>query len=329
MTHIRKILYALLLLGLLSAPFLGLYPIFVMKLMCLALFASAFNLLLGYTGLLSFGHAAFLGGAAYVAGHAIKVWGVTPEVGLLLGTLFGAALGWLFGVLAIRRQGIYFAMITLALAQMVYFLALQMPFTHGEDGLQAVPRGKLFGLLSLSNDLTMYYVTLAIVVAAFLLIVRTVHSPFGQVLKGIKENEPRAISLGYDVNRYKLMAFVISAALSGLAGSLKTLVLGFASLTDVHWSTSGEVILMTLLGGLGTLSGPLVGSTLIVVIENKIGEIGRDIASISGIDWFNSLGESVTIVTGLIFVICVLLFRRGVMGELAAFAQRWTASRKS
>jgi branched-chain amino acid transport system permease protein len=329
MTHIRKILYALLLLGLLSAPFLGLYPIFVMKLMCLALFASAFNLLLGYTGLLSFGHAAFLGGAAYVAGHAIKVWGVTPEVGLLLGTLFGAALGWLFGVLAIRRQGIYFAMITLALAQMVYFLALQMPFTHGEDGLQAVPRGKLFGLLSLSNDLTMYYVTLAIVVAAFLLIVRTVHSPFGQVLKGIKENEPRAISLGYDVNRYKLLAFVISAALSGLAGSLKTLVLGFASLTDVHWSTSGEVILMTLLGGLGTLSGPLVGSTLIVVIENKIGEIGRDIASISGIDWFNSLGESVTIVTGLIFVICVLLFRRGVMGELAAFAQRWTASRKS
>lgn len=329
MTHIRKILYALLLLALLSAPFLGAYPIFVMKLMCVALFASAFNLLLGYTGLLSFGHAAFLGGAAYVAGHAMKVWGVTPEVGLLLGTVFGAALGWLFGVLAIRRQGIYFAMITLALAQMVYFIALQMPFTHGEDGLQAVPRGKLFGLLSLSNDLTMYYVTLAIVVAAFALIVRTVHSPFGQVLKGIKENEPRAISLGYDVNRYKLLAFVLSAALAGLAGSLKTLVLGFASLTDVHWSTSGEVILMTLLGGLGTLSGPLVGSALIVVIENKIGEIGGDLASLTGVDWFSTLSESVTIVTGLIFVICVLLFRRGVMGELAALAQRWTKSRKS
>ncbi len=328
MMHIRKILYALLLLALLSAPFLGLYPIFVMKLMCLALFASAFNLLLGYTGLLSFGHAAFFGGAAYVAGHAMKIWGVTPEIGLLLGTVFGAALGWLFGVLAIRRQGIYFAMITLALAQMVYFLALQMPFTHGEDGLQAVPRGKLFGLLSLSDDLTMYYVTLVIVVAAFLIIVRTVHSPFGQVLKGIKENEPRAISLGYDVNRYKLLAFVLSAALSGLAGSLKTLVLGFASLTDVHWSTSGEVILMTLVGGLGTLSGPIVGSTLIVVIENKIGEIGSDLASISGIDWFNTLGESVTIVTGLIFVICVLLFRRGVMGELAAFAQRWTKPKR-
>lgn len=328
MTQLRKILYALLLLALISAPFLGFYPIFVMKLMCLALFASAFNLLLGYTGLLSFGHAAFLGGAAYVAGHAMKVWGVTPEIGLLLGTAFGAALGWLFGVLAIRRQGIYFAMITLALAQMVFFIALQMPFTHGEDGLQAVPRGKLFGLLDLRNDLTMYYVALVIVVAAFLLIVRTVHSPFGQVLKGIKENEPRAISLGYDTNRFKLLAFVLSAALAGLAGSLKTLVLGFASLTDVHWSTSGEVILMTLVGGLGTLSGPIVGSALIVVIENKLGEIGTTIADVTGIGWFNTLGESVTIVTGLIFVICVLVFRRGVMGELGALAQRWQRARK-
>src|SRR6478735_6285950 len=223
-----------------------------MKLMCFALFASAFNLLLGYTGLLSFGHAAFLGGSAYVAGHAMKVWGLTPE------------LGWIAGLLAIRRQGIYFAMITLALAQMVFFVALQAKFTGGEDGLQGVPRGKLFGVLDLQNDLTMYYVTLVIVVAAFLLIVRTIHSPFGQVLKGIKENEPRALSLGYDVSRFKLLAFVISAALSGLAGSLKTLVLGFATLTDVHWSSSGSVILMTLLGGLGTLSGPIVGAAIVV-----------------------------------------------------------------
>src|SRR4051812_46049083 len=220
--------YGLLLLGLLAAPMLGAYPVFVMKLMCFALFASAFNLLLGYTGLLSFGHAAFLGGSAYVAGYAMKSWGFTPELGLIAGTVFGGLLGWLFGVLAIRRQGIYFAMITLALAQMMFFVALQAKFTGGEDGLQGVPRGKLFGLIDLSNDLTMYYVVLVVVVAAFLLIVRTIHSPFGQVLKGIKENEPRALSLGYDVSRFKLLAFVISAALSGLAGSLKTLVLGFA-----------------------------------------------------------------------------------------------------
>ncbi|HEY1225683.1 MAG TPA: branched-chain amino acid ABC transporter permease, partial [Ramlibacter sp.] len=251
-------LYLLLLIALVAAPFAGAYPVFVMKLLCFALFACAFNLLLGFTGLLSFGHAAFLGGSAYVAGHAMKIWGLTPELGLLLGTATGALLGWLFGVLAIRRQGIYFAMITLALAQMVFFVALQAKFTGGEDGLQAVPRGKLFGVVDLGNDLTMYYVTLAIVVAAFLLIMRTIHSPFGQVLKGIKENEPRALSLGYDVSRFKLLAFVISAALSGLAGSLKTLVLGFATLTDVHWSSSGSVILMTLLGGLGTLSGPIV-----------------------------------------------------------------------
>ncbi|MFT3720359.1 branched-chain amino acid ABC transporter permease [Pseudorhodoferax sp.] len=314
--------YGLLLLALIAAPFLGAYPVFMMKLLCFALFASAFNLLLGYTGLLSFGHAAFLGGSAYVAGHAMKVWGVTPEVGLVLGTATGALLGWLFGVLAIRRQGIYFAMITLALAQMVFFVALQAKFTGGEDGLQGVPRGKLFGVLSLQDDLTMYFVTLAIVAGAFALIVRTIHSPFGQVLKGVKENEPRAISLGYDTHRFKLLAFVLSAALAGLAGSLKTLVLGFATLTDVHWTASGGVILMTLLGGLGTLSGPLVGAAVVVMLENKIGEMGNALASLTGIEWFTTLGESVTMVTGLIFVVCVLVFRRGIMGEVLAFVQR-------
>ncbi|CAA2109934.1 branched-chain amino acid ABC transporter permease [Variovorax paradoxus] len=319
---ISLVVYALLLVALVLAPFFGAYPVFVMKLMCFALFAAAFNLLLGYTGLLSFGHAAFLGGSAYVAGHAMKVWGLTPELGLIAGTLTGAFLGWIFGVLAIRRQGIYFAMITLALAQMMFFVALQARFTGGEDGLQGVPRGKLFGLVDLSSDLTMYYVALVIVVAAFLLIVRTIHSPFGQVLKGIKENEPRALSLGYDVSRFKLLAFVISAALSGLAGSLKTLVLGFATLSDVHWTASGQVILMTLVGGLGTLSGPLVGSAVVVLLENKIGELGNLLARITTVDWFNTLGESVTMVTGLIFVICVLAFRKGIMGEIIAFVDR-------
>ena len=314
--------YGLLLLGLIIAPFAGAYPVFVMKLMTFALFASAFNLLLGYTGLLSFGHAAFFGGAAYITGHAIKVWHLTPELGILLGVAFGAALGVVFGWLAIRRQGIYFSMITLALAQMLFFACLQMPFTGGEDGLQAVPRGKLFGVLSLESDWTMYYVALAIVVLAFLLIMRTVHSPFGQVLKALKENEPRAISLGYDVDRFKLLAFVISAALAGLAGSLKTVVLGFATLTDVHWTASGQVILMTLVGGLGLLSGPIVGSAVIVALENKIGDIGTWLSRLTGVEWFNTLGESVTIVTGLIFVICVLAFRRGIMGELIAFIDR-------
>ena len=243
-------------------------------------------------------------------------------MGLIAGTLFGATLGLVFGWLAIRRQGIYFSMITLALAQMVFFVALQAKFTGGEDGLQGVPRGKLFGFIDLQNDLTMYYVALTIVVSAFLLIARTVHSPFGQVLKGIKENEPRAISLGYDVNRFKLLAFVISAALSGLAGSLKTLVLGFASLSDVHWTASGQVILMTLVGGLGTLSGPLVGSAVVVLLENKIGDFGMFLARVTGINWFSTLGESVTMVTGLIFVVCVLAFRKGIMGEIIAFMER-------
>ena len=314
--------YSLLLLGLIAAPFVGAYPVFVMKLLCFALFASAFNLLLGYTGLLSFGHAAFLGGAAYITGQSIKAWGVTPEIGLLLGVVTGALLGLVMGFFAIRRQGIYATMITLALAQMIYFACLQLPFTGGEDGLQGVPRGKLFGLLDLQSDLTMYYVCLVVVVLAFLVIVRTIHSPFGQVLKGIKENEPRAISLGYDVNRFKLLAFVISAALSGLAGSLKTLVLGFASLSDVHWTASGQVILMTLVGGLGTLSGPLVGSAVVVLLENKIGDFGTFLARVTGVNWFSTLGESVTMVTGLIFVVCVLAFRKGIMGEIIAFMER-------
>lgn len=276
----------------------------------------------GYTGLLSFGHAAFLGGAAYVAGYSIKAWGFTPEIGMLLGTVVGGLLGLIFGWLAIRRQGIYFSMITLALAQMLFFVALQAKFTGGEDGLQGVPRGKLFGMIDLSSDLTMYYVALVVVTLAFLLIVRTIHSPFGQVLKAIKENEPRAISLGYDVNRFKLLAFVISAALTGLAGSLKTLVLGFATLSDVHWTTSGHVILMTLMGGLGTLSGPLLGSAVVVALENKIGDFGTFLAHTTGVEWFGTLGESVTIVTGLIFVLCVLMFRKGIMGELIAFLEK-------
>ncbi|AZG13010.1 MULTISPECIES: branched-chain amino acid ABC transporter permease [Cupriavidus] len=318
----KKVLYGLLLLGLIVAPLAGAYPVFVLKVLCFALFACAFNLLIGFTGLLSFGHAAFFGGAGYAAGHAMKVWGVTPELGLLFGTLAGAVIGLVVGWLAIRRQGIYFSMITLALAQMLFFVCLQAPFTGGEDGLQGVPRGKLFGVLPLSDDMTLYYVALVIIVAAFALIVRTVHSPFGQILKAIRENEPRAISLGYDVDRFKLLAFVISAALSGLAGAIKALVLGFGTLTDVHWSMSGSVILMTLVGGLGTLSGPIVGAFVIVALENKLGDIGAFLANLTGVSWFNSLGESVTMVTGIIFVICVLTFRRGIMGELIALTSR-------
>ena len=317
-SSLKYVLYGLLLVALIAAPMVGAYPVFVAKLLCFALFASAFNLLLGYTGLLSFGHAAFFGGAGYVAGYMMRDLNVTPELGLLAGTAAGAFIGLVVGLLAIRRQGIYFAMITLALAQMLYFFCLQVPFTGGEDGLQGVPRGKLFGVLDLSSDLTLYYVVLVIVALAFLLIVRTIHSPFGQILKAIKENEPRATSLGYDTDRFKLLAFVLSAALTGLAGSLKTLVLGFETLTDVHWSMSGSVILMTLVGGLGILSGPLLGAALVIALENKLGDIGSFLAGATGIDGFNILGESVTTVTGAIFVICVLTFRRGIMGEIAA-----------
>lgn len=313
----KKIAIAIALAIALAAPFIG-YPVFLMKLLCFGLFACAFNLLIGYTGLLSFGHAAFFGGAGYVAGHALAVWGVSPEVGLLLGTLAGAAIGLVMSILAIRRQGIYFSMITLALAQVVYFVALKSPFTHGEDGLQGVPRGKLFGMLDLGNDVTMYFVVLAIALAGLALIVRTVHSPFGQVLSAIKENEPRAISLGYDVDRYKLLAFVLSAALAGLAGATKTLVLGFETLTDVYWTMSGLVILMTLVGGMGTLVGPIIGAFIIIALENKLGDVGGFLASSTGIEWFSTLGESVGMVTGLIFIVCVLLFRRGIVGEIGA-----------
>ena len=313
----KKIGIAVLLILLLAAPF-GIYPVFLMKMLCFALFACAFNLLIGYTGLLSFGHAAFFGWAGYLCGQALKVWGLPTELGLIIGTLVGALIGLVMGLLAIRRQGIYFTMITLALAQMLFFVALQMPFTGGEDGLQGVPRGKLLGFLSLDSDMTLYYVVLAIAVAGFALIVRTIHSPFGQVLKAIKENEPRAISLGYDVARYKLLAFVLSAGLAGLAGATKTLVLGFETLTDVHWSMSGLVVLMTLVGGLGTILGPIVGAVIIIMLENKLGDIGSWLANATSIDWFNTLGDSVTIVTGFIFIVCVLAFRKGIVGEIQA-----------
>jgi branched-chain amino acid transport system permease protein len=313
----KKIAYVGILIAALIAPAV-LYPVLLMKILCFALFACAFNLLIGFTGLLSFGHAAFFGGASYFAGHALKVWGLPTEIGILIGTVSAAGLGLIIGGLAIRRQGIYFTMITLALAQMLFFVFLQAPFTGGEDGLQSIPRGSLLGLLDLKNDIVMYYVVLAIVLAAFLFIVRIIHSPFGQVLKAIRENEARAISLGYDVERYKLLAFILSAALAGLAGSTKAVVLGFGTLTDVHWSMSGLVVLMTLVGGLGTLVGPVVGAIVIIALENKLGDFGTWLASITNIEWFNTIGESVTMVTGLIFVICVLAFRRGIIGELAA-----------
>jgi len=312
-------LYLVLLAAVAALPLTGAYPVFVMKVLCYALFACAFNLLIGFTGLLSFGHAAFLGGAAYAAGHALKVWGLPTELGLLAGMAAGAALGLVMGGLAIRRSGIYFSMITLALAQMLYFFFLQAPFTGGEDGLQSVPRGTLLGFIDLKSDLTLYYVVLAIFVVSFLLIFRTVHSPFGQVLKAIRENEARATSLGYDTARFKLLAFVLSAALAGLAGATKTLVLGFATLTDAHWSTSGLVILMVLVGGMGTMFGPILGAFIVVALENKVGDIGMFLGRVTGIEWFNGLGEAVTVVIGLIFVVCVMSFRRGLVGEFHAW----------
>ncbi|ETF04541.1 ABC transporter permease [Advenella kashmirensis W13003] len=299
-------------------PALGVYPIFVMKILCYALFACAFNLLLGYVGLLSFGHAAFFGGAAYAAGHAIKIWGLTPELGILFGVLVAAILGLIVGWLAIRRSGIYFTMITLAMAQMVFFYFLQAPFTGGEDGLQGVPRGKLFGLIDLRNDINLYYLVIVIFVIGYFICWRTVKSPFGQVVRAIKENEPRAISLGYDVEKFKLLAFVLSAGLAGLAGATKTLVFVSATLSDAMWQMSGTVVLMTLIGGVGTFTGPVIGALIVVFIENKIGDIGRMLASSTGIQWFQTLGESVTIVMGLIFIVCVMAFRRGIVGELLA-----------
>ncbi|MGH8709643.1 MAG: branched-chain amino acid ABC transporter permease [Burkholderiales bacterium] len=284
------------------------YPLFLMKVMCFALFACAFNLLIGYGGLLSFGHAMFFGFAGYVSAHAAKVWGFNPEFALLASAGAAALLGVAAGLIAIRRQGIYFAMITLALAQMVFFFCLQAPFTGGEDGIQAVPRGMLFGVLDLRQVANMYGLVFAVFIAGFLLIYRVVHSPFGQVLKAIRENEPRAISLGYDTDRYKFLAFALSAALAGLAGGTKALVFQLASLTDVHWTMSGEVVLMTLLGGMGTIFGPVVGAFLVITMESYLAELGA---------W-------VTIVQGAVFVVCVLAFRRGIVGELAA---RWPRRR--
>ena len=295
----KTVMYALLLAALLVAPFVG-YPIFLMTCLCFALFASAFNLLIGYTGLLSFGHAMFFGFAAYISGHAAKVWGLSPELAVLAGTLSATAIGWVVGILAVRRQGIYFAMVTLALSQMIYFLCVQAPFTYAEDGIQSIPRGKLFGVLDMGNDVNMYYFVLAIALIGFALIHRTIHSPFGQVLKSIRENEPRALSLGYDVDRYKLVAFVISATLAGLAGAIKSIALGLATLTDVSWQMSGEVVLMTLLGGMGTILGPSLGAAIIITMQN----------------YLSDLGSWVTSIMGVTFVICVLAFRRGIVGEI-------------
>ncbi len=304
---ITRITYLALLALALAAPFIGLYPVFVMKLLCFALFACAFNLLLGFTGLLSFGHAAFFGSAAYITGWFVKSQNWTPELAILAGAIGAGLIGLVVGAVAIRRQGIYFAMITLAIAQMVYFVCLQASFTGGEDGLQGVPRGKLFGILPLVSDTVMYYFVVTVFVLCFLSISRVVNSPFGQVLKMIRENEPRAISLGYQVDRYKLLAFVLSATLAGLAGSMKTLVMGFATLSDVHWSMSGEVILMTLLGGVGTFFGPVLGSAIVIGLQNMLAD---------------KVGSWVTVIIGVIFVICVLAFRKGVVGELQAFRVR-------
>ncbi|PUE12437.1 branched-chain amino acid ABC transporter permease [Limnohabitans sp. T6-20] len=297
--------FAIMVLVLAVAP-VWVYPVFLMKVMCFALFASAFNLLLGFGGLLSFGHAMFMGSAGYVAAYSAKSWGLNPELCVLLGTVSSATLALVVGLLAIRRQGIYFAMITLALAQMVFFFCLQVPFTGGEDGIQAVPRGKLFGLVDLENNVNMYIFVLTIFLLGFLLIWRVIHSPFGQILKAIREHPDRATSLGYDTDTFKLLAFVISGALAGTAGGTKALVFQLASLTDVHWSMSGEVVLMTLVGGMGTLFGPLIGAAVIISMENYLAHLGA---------W-------VTIIQGVIFVICVLAFRRGIMGEIANWIKK-------
>ncbi len=302
--HHAAIFIALLAAGLV-APFF-LYPVFIMKVMCFALFACAFNLLLGYGGLLSFGHAAYFGGASYVSAHAAKGWGLSPELAILSGALAAAVLGLAIGSLAIRRQGIYFAMVTLAFAQMVFFFSLQAPFTGGEDGIQAVPRGNLLGLVSLRSDFSLYFFVLAITLGGLLAIYRIVHSPFGQVLKAIRENEARATSLGYRVNRYKLAVFVLSAGLAGVAGATKAIVFQLASLTDVHWSMSGEVVLMTLIGGMGTVFGPIAGAAIIVTMQNYLATFGA---------W-------VTIIQGVIFVISVMLFREGIVGVISKWVKK-------
>ena len=304
-TTAKAIGIAILAVGALVLP-LYVYPVFLMQALCMALFACAFNLLLGYGGILSFGHAAFLGGPAYICAHAAKVWGLPTELALLAGVAAGGFLGLIYGILAARQRGIYLAMITFALAQMVYFIALQAPFTGGENGIQAVPRGTALGLLDLSSDRTVYYAVAVVFMAGFLLIYRIIHSPFGQVLKAIRDNEPRAISLGYHAARYKLAVFVLSAGLAGLAGGMKAVVAQLATLTDVHWSMSGEVILMTLVGGMGTIFGPVAGAAIIVAIQN----------------YLNSFGAWVTIVQGTIFVICVLIFKEGIIGVLSRAINR-------
>ena len=287
-------------------PWTGIYPFFVMQALCFALLACAFNLLIGYGGLLSFGHAMFLGTAGYATGHALKVWGLPPELGIVVGTAAAAALGVVSGLIAIRRQGIYFSMITLALSQLLYFIYLQTPFTHGEDGIQGIPQGHLFGIFDLSKPTTLYYVVLAGFLGGFLLIYRTINSPFGEVLKAIRENEPRAVSLGYKTDHYKLLAFILSGTLAGFAGALKVFVAQNASLTDVHWSMSGEIVLMTLVGGLGTVFGPVVGAFVIIAMQQYLAGFGQ---------W-------VTVIQGVIFVLCVLTFRRGVVGEIAHYFRR-------
>jgi branched-chain amino acid transport system permease protein len=297
-----RIVFAVMVAVLVAAPFVT-YPLFLMQALCFALFACAFNLLIGYVGLLSFGHALYFGWASYVTAYAAKTWGLPPELAILAGTLTGALLGVVAGALAIRRQGIYFAMITLALAQMMYFVALRAPFTGGEDGIQSVPRGYLFGIFDLRNATTMYFFVLVVFLGGFLFIHRIIHSPFGEVLKAIRENEPRAISLGYKTDRYKLIAFILSASLAGLAGATKALVVQIASLTDVYWPMSGEVVLMSLVGGLGTIFGPVLGSFVILSMQYKLA----------------SLGEWVLVIQGVIFVVCVLLFRRGIIGEIAHY----------
>ncbi|MFO1112621.1 MAG: branched-chain amino acid ABC transporter permease [Rhodospirillales bacterium] len=308
--NLRLPLLILFVLGL-AAPFL-LYPIFLMKVLCFALFACAYNLLIGYVGLISFGHAAFFGIAAYVTGHAAKVWGFPTELAILAGTLAATILGGVFGWLAIRRQGIYFAMVTLALAQMVYFFCLQAPFTHGEDGIQAIPRGTLLGMLDLNNQFILYYFVFFVFVLAFAILLRAINSPFGQVLTALRENEMRAVSLGYRADLYKLLAFVLSAAFSGLAGALITIVFQLAALNNVHWHLSGEVVLMTLMGGMGTVIGPIIGAFILVAIQNYFAQVGA---------WS-------TIIQGVIFVACVLVFRHGIVGEIERWRRRQAARQK-
>ena len=305
-TSDEMVAFVIMALLLASIPFTSIYPYFVMQALCFALFACAFNLLIGYSGLLSFGHAMFLGTAGYVTAHALKVWEFSPEIGIVVGVIAAAALSVVTGLVAIRRQGIYFAMITLALSQLLYFIYLQTPFTHGEDGIQGIPQGKMFGVFDLSNSTTLYYVILTVFLLAFLLIYRTINSPFGEVLKSIRENEQRAISLGYKTDQYKLLAFILSGTLAGLAGAMKVFVAQNASLTDVHWTMSGEVVLMTLVGGLGTVFGPVIGAFVIIAMQQYLAGFGQ---------W-------VTVIQGAIFVICVLTFRRGVIGEIAHYFKR-------